>query len=93
MSEPLDWKQVFSTWERAVGKPLEELVKTDGFADALAAWVATQDRVRRELETAGERWLHLWNMPSAGDVRSLQEQVQSLRQEVRDLRRELKKAV
>jgi hypothetical protein len=92
MTEPYDWKAAFQAWERAVGKPLEELVQTEGFADALAAWVKGQSDLKRQMDEAAERWLHVWNLPSVNDIKTLQEQVQKLQQEVRELRREVRRA-
>jgi hypothetical protein len=90
MADPYDWRQGFRAWERAVGRPLEELVRTEGFADALAGWVRGQGELRQQLDDLSERWLHAWNLPTAGDVRALREQVQALEAEVRSLRREVR---
>jgi hypothetical protein len=92
MAEPYDWKQAFSAWERAVGAPLEKLVQTEGFADALATFVKGQSVVRRDAGQLLEKWLHVLRLPAASDVQSLQEQVRALEQEVRSLRRELRRA-
>lgn len=91
MADTYDWKQVFTAWERAVGAPLEKLVQTEGFADALALFVKGQSDVRRDVGQLLERLIHAWNLPTAGDVAGLHEQVRALEQEVRSLRREVRR--
>jgi len=89
--EVFDWKRTFAAWERAVGTPLENMVQSDQFAEVLAAFVKNQSELRQEMSAVLERWLHLWNLPTAGDMRGLQDQVRKLELEVRALRRELRR--
>ena len=90
------WRQVYDWAERTIGPPLEAGVKTDTFADVLAATTRLRaDLDRRRAEIAGQlnaasaRWLHLVNLPAADDVRRLREEILKLDRQLRDLTRRL----
>ena len=74
--------QAYDWAERTVGPPLEAGVRTDTFADVLAATMkirAELDRRRLEimgqLSTISARWLHLINLPAADDVARLRAEI------------------
>jgi len=69
---------MFDAWNEQVGPRLEQMVRTDAFADQ-ASWFAEANRRRTALaEQFSRRWLHFWNVPTASDVASLKRQVESL---------------
>jgi len=49
MSKP-PWRRAFDKVERGVGRPLEQVVQTGMFAEALSTTVNVQGQLRRELE-------------------------------------------
>ena len=90
------WRQAYDWAERTIGPPLEAAVRTDTFADVLAATMKIRaDLDRRRLEIAGQlnaisaRWLHLINLPAADDVARLRAEILELDRQLRDLTRQL----
>src|SRR3954447_1981553 len=62
------WRRAFDTVERGVGVPLEALVRTERFFDAVTVTTKARSALRGELERASRRALHLVNIPTATDV-------------------------
>src|SRR6184192_1843792 len=78
MDDRPSWRRMFNAWNEQVGPRLEQMVRTEGFADQ-AAFFATLNRRRTEMaEAFTRRWMHLWNMPTASDVAALKRQVEGL---------------
>jgi len=78
MDERPLWRRMFDAWNTQVGTRLEQLVRTDAFADQ-AAWFQAMTRRRDEAaEQFSRRMLHLWNIPTATDVTALKRQIESL---------------
>ena len=93
------WRQAYDWAERAIGPVLEAEVRTDTFADVLAATMKIRaDLDRRRSEIAGQLsavsswWLHLINLPAADDVTRLREEILRLDRQLRDLTRQLDEA-
>jgi hypothetical protein len=100
MDDRPSWRRMFDAWNDQVGPRLEQVVRTDAFADQ-AAWFAGLNRRWTETtESVSRRLMHFWNLPTASDVALLKRQVETLQrqlyavnktlQEVRDAR-ELKR--
>jgi hypothetical protein len=89
--KPLLWK-LFDTAEQAVAPRLEELVRTEGFAQALGLAARSQAAVRRGLEARSRRVWHLVNLPAGSDVAHLRRQIAQLDRELREVRRTLERA-
>ena len=83
------WRQMYNEWEKAVAPTLEQLTASDAFRDTMAVAMQVSRTVMDETEKASRQWLHLWNLPAAGDIRSLRRQLASLDREVQSLRRSL----
>ena len=83
------WRRAFDTAERAVGGPLENVVRTETFADAVALAFALRRRVGREVERQSRRALHRVNLPAASDMRRISQQLAVLERQVRSLSHEL----
>jgi polyhydroxyalkanoate synthesis regulator phasin len=83
------WKRVFDTVERSIGRPLEELVQQERFADAIMLANRLNAAGRRTFERNTRRALHLMNLPAGSDVKRLHEQIWALEREVRDLNKRL----
>ncbi len=79
------WRRVFDRAERGVGAPLEELVQTSRFVDAVVLSLRAQASVRRAVAHGQRRLLHLWNLPARSDVERVNRQVAALRHELREL--------
>ena len=78
MDERPLWRRMFDAWNTQVGTRLEQMVRTDEFADR-AAWMQAMNRRRTEMaEQFSRRLMHFWNMPTATDVANLKRQVEAL---------------
>jgi hypothetical protein len=75
------WRRAFDGVDRRIAGPVEAAARSDAFTLA----VRLERRVEREVEKRTRRALHLVNLPTATDVRRLQEQVAALRRELREL--------
>ena len=89
MTEKPPWRQALEQYERAIGAPLEEYVKSDEFADRAAEAARNQAQVQRDLSASTTEWLHSMNLPAASDVAELRDEIAELRKEVRALRDEI----
>lgn len=86
------WREIYNQWEKAVAPGLEQLTASDAFRDVMAVGMQISRAVMDETEKASRQWLHMWNLPAAGDVRNLRRQLSSLDREVQALRRSLEAA-
>jgi hypothetical protein len=85
MSEKPPWRTAIENYERAIGAPLEEFIKSDEFADMAANAAKQQTQMQEELGQRTTQWLHSMNLPAASDVAELRAEVQALREDVRTL--------
>jgi hypothetical protein len=80
--------RAFRRAERAVAAPLERVVESDPGVDVIVRLTALRSRIERDVGRALSAGLHLWQLPSVGDVRRLSQQVAVLERRVRELSRE-----
>jgi hypothetical protein len=83
------WLEFIQRWERAIGEPVEQFVRSDAYFDAMTHVKRGRGYVTRKFEGALEEWLHLFNMPAATDVRRLREQLSRLERQVNRLAKDL----
>ena len=88
MSRPL-WLRVVHRIERAIGEPLEDVVHSDGYFDAVAELTRWRARVGGALEATSRRALHLLNLPAGSDVRRLREQLARVERRLGQISKEL----
>ena len=82
MGDRPSWRRMFDAWNDQVGPRLEQMVRTDAFADQ-AAWFAGLNRRRNEMvESFSQRLMHFWNLPTANDVARLRRQVDVLQRQL-----------
>jgi hypothetical protein len=72
-------------YERSIGAPLEEFIKSDEFADSAAGAAKKQAQIQRDIEAGTTEWLHAMNLPTATDMAELRAEIAELRKEVRSL--------
>src|SRR5262245_34459191 len=82
----LEWIQ---KWERAIGEPVEQFVRSDAYFDAMTQVNRARTQLTKRFEGMWEEWLHLFNMPAATDVRRLREQVSRLERQVNRIAKDL----
>ncbi|NUT56695.1 MAG: hypothetical protein HOQ03_12035 [Thermoleophilia bacterium] len=92
-SEKPPWRKAIEDYERAVGAPLEEFIKSDQFADMAAKAAKQQAQAQQGLASSPlpglpastTEWLHSMNLPAASDIEELRAEIQALRDDVRAL--------
>jgi len=85
-------RQVYERTVSELGPRLSNLTASDGFAEVAELTVATQARLRREIERRSRRFLHFWNLPAGSDVTVLRREIGELERQVRDLTKRLEDA-
>jgi hypothetical protein len=83
------WLEWIQKWERAIGEPVEQFVRSDAYFDAMTQAKRARTRLTRTFEDAWEEWLHLFNLPAATDVRRLREQLSRLERQVNRIAKDL----
>ena len=81
MSEKPPWRVAIEQFERSIGAPIEEYIKTDEFADAAASAAKSQSEMQRKLESSTTQLLHGMNLPAASDIAELRAEIAALEQE------------
>lgn len=92
MTEKPPWRVALEQFERSIGAPLEEYIKTDEFADLAANAAKNQANAQRELAAGTTAWLHAMNLPTASDIAELREEIAALRAEVLTLSKSVKQS-
>jgi hypothetical protein len=83
------WRRAFDLGERAVGAPLEALVRSEAFCDALTVSTRTRRGAMARMERYSRRALHLLNLPAGSDVRRVNDQLVRIDRDVRALAKQL----
>jgi hypothetical protein len=83
------WRVGFDVGERAVGLPLEALVRTEAYMDAVALTLRTRRETAQRLERISRRALHLLNLPAGSDIRRVNDQLARLDRHVVALSKQL----
>lgn len=79
------WRQIFDAAEQAASPMLQEATASAEFAEVMKVSTKMSRDFNRRIEVMSRQWLHLWNLPAAGDVSSLKKKIGSLENEVRTL--------
>lgn len=83
------WLKLVHDLERAIGKPVEEFVRSDTYFDLVADASKARAQLTSLYERVSEDWLHLLNLPTNSDVRRLREQLSRLERQVNRLSKDL----
>jgi hypothetical protein len=83
------WRQAFDTAERAIGRPLEQVVASPRYLDVALLGRRIKGAAGAVVSAPMTTVLHLLNMPARGDIRKLSRQVATLTNEVRHLASEI----
>jgi hypothetical protein len=83
------WRQAFDAVDASLGPRVEELVRSEQFADG----VAFINRLNKQVQTAAEAMsrqaLHFWNQPAASDVADLKKQLAAVERQLRAMGKRL----
>ena len=69
------WLRAVYRIERAIGQPLETVLHSDPYFDAVAELLRARHSYGHRLEAVSRRLLHLLNLPAGSDIRRLREQL------------------
>ena len=69
------WVRLVHELERAIARPIEAAVRSDEYFDLLTQLNRARARVTKTVEGVSEEWLHLFNLPTATDLRKVREQL------------------
>jgi hypothetical protein len=92
MADKPTWRRAFDRVEGPLGSALEDVARSEQFAQALGLTTRARAGVRRELERQTRRLWHAANLPAGSDVAHLRRQVAALDHELRQVRRALEQA-
>jgi hypothetical protein len=79
------WRPLVDAIDGVVTPPANRIVRTNLFADAVAAATRIEVRFRRQVVRQSTWMLHQYNMPAAEDIRKLRAQLASAEARLRDL--------
>ncbi len=88
MSQPL-WLRAVYRLERAVGEPIETIVRSDPYFDVVAHATRARSRAVGAAEGISRRCLHLLNLPAGSDVRRVREQLARMERRLQTLTDEI----
>lgn len=83
------WRPLVNGIDRAVTPPANKVVRTNLFADTIAATTRVEVRLRRRLERHSTWLLHQCNLPAANDIRKVRAQLAAVEARLRDLSEQL----
>lgn len=83
------WKQAFDAVEKATAPVMADATSSPAFAEIVRVGLRISRDMSKQGEELSRRMLHALNLPAAGDVAYLKNQIGSLEAEVRSLRRAL----
>jgi hypothetical protein len=86
------WRVMVDRLDRTVSPRADAVVRTNLFADSVAAMIRLEAQVRRRLEHQSTRVWHLCNLPTAGDVRRMRSQLASMEARLRDVSERLEES-
>ncbi len=91
-ANPPAWKAAVDRVDRIVTPRADAIVRTNAFADAIAAVIRLESQARRRVERQTSRVWHLWNLPTATDVKRVRSQLSAVEARLRDLSERLEEA-
>jgi hypothetical protein len=83
------WLKLVLRVERAIGEPVESLVHSDAYFDAVAHATRLRGHAIGAVEGVSRRCLHLLNLPAGTDVRRVRAQLSRMERRLDDLADEL----
>jgi hypothetical protein len=86
------WRSAVDQVDRTVSPRADSFVRTNLFADSVAAMIRLEAQLRRRLERETGRVWHLLNLPTATDVRRVRSQLSAVEARLRDVSERLEEA-
>jgi len=69
------WLDAVRRWERMIGQPIEQVVTSDAYFDAVTQAKRIQAEIGKRFESVTEDWFRMLNVPAASEIRRLREQL------------------
>jgi hypothetical protein len=69
------WLRAVHRLERAVGEPVESVVRSDRYFDVVSKVTRVTGKAKGKAESVSRRGLHLLNLPAGSDVSRMREQL------------------
>ncbi len=88
--EPL-WLDAVRKFERAIGDPIESIVTSEAYFDAMTRFKRTQSQVTGAVENVTNDVYRMFNIPAGSDVRKLREQLSRMERRLEAMSKELAK--
>lgn len=87
--EPPLWLDAVRKFERAIGGPIESVVTSDAYFDAMTQLKRAQAQVQSVVEDATKDVYRMLNIPTGSDVRKLREQLSRMERQLDAMSKEL----
>ena len=69
------WYDAVRKWERTIGQPIEQVVRSETFFDVVTQAKRVQAEIGKRVESLTEDWFRMLNVPAASEIRRLREQL------------------
>jgi hypothetical protein len=79
------WRSAVDGVDRLLTPQANAFVRTSLFADLVAIMTRLEVQLRRRIERQTTWMWHLWNLPTAGDIRRVRAQLAALEGRLRDI--------
>lgn len=89
--EPPLWLDVVRKFERAIGDPIESVVTSEAYFDAMTRFKRAQSQVTGAVENVTNDVYRMFNIPAGSDVRKLREQLSRMERRLEGMSKELAK--
>jgi hypothetical protein len=89
--EPPLWLDAVRKFERAIGDPIESIVTSDAYFDAMTRLKRAQSQVTGAVEDVTNDVYRMFNIPAGSDVRKLREQLSRMERRLEAMSKELAK--
>jgi len=83
------WLEAIRRFERMIGVPIERMVTSDAYFDALPKLRRLQGQMGDFVATYTDEWFRLFNLPAGSDIRHLREQLSRMERQLEKLTKEL----
>jgi hypothetical protein len=83
------WRRLFDAVDSDLGPRLEQLVRTDQFADGVAFVNQLNQRASEAAAEMNRQLLRFWNLPSATQVADLKKQLAAMERQLRKVTKAL----
>jgi len=83
-NQPL-WLRAVLRAERAIGKPVESVVRSDTYFDVISTTTRVRRSVQAKADGVSRRALHILNLPAGSDIRKVRQQLARMERRLNEL--------